>query len=114
MLIDIEKIEEVMKNRTINDMYFRLFNEKFNNLSTSDLSAIKSMFSEVNELVWKAASWYSSNLSEYHTQLADSIKTMYLAITSMLGYDFQAKYLTQKFAVCVSFYAFIQSKEKAV
>ncbi|WP_373262218.1 hypothetical protein [Hungatella hathewayi] len=110
MLIDIEKIEEVMKNRTINDMYFKLFNEKFNNLSSRDLSAIKSMFGEVNELVWKTASWNSSRLSEYHSQLEYSIKTMYLAITNMLGYDFQATYLTQKFAVCVAFYAFIQSK----
>lgn len=114
MLIDIEKIEEVMKNRTINDMYLRLFNEKFNNLSSSDLSAIKSMFNEMTELVWKAGSWYSSRLTEYHAQLADSIKTMYLTITDMLGYDFQARYLTQKFAICVSFYVFIQSKEKAV
>lgn len=114
MLIDIEKIEEVMKNRTVNDMYLRLFNEKFNTLRSNDLVTIKSMFNEVTELVWKAGSWYSSRLTEYHAQLAESIKTMYLTITNILGYDFQANYLTQKFVVCVSFYAFIQMKEKAV
>lgn len=114
MLIDIEKIEEEMQNRTVNDMNLRLFNEKFNTLCSNDLSTIKSMFNEVTELVWKAGLWDSINLSEYHTRLANSIKTMYLTITNILGYDFQAKYLTQKLAICVSFYAFIQAKEKAV
>ena len=113
MLIDIEKIEEVMKARTINDLHIRLFNKKLNNVKAADLTTIKSMFIGMNDLVWKAGSWNSSNLAQYHSSLACSINETYSKISSMLEYNFGARYLTDKFAICMSFYSYLK-KKKAV
>ena len=110
MLIDIEKIEQITKNRTINDMQLRLFNEKFNIVKEKDLTEIRTMFKEIDTLLWKTNLWDSSFITENHKKLTMIINKLYTQISILLRYDFHAKYLTEKFSVCVSFYSFIQKK----
>lgn len=114
MLIDIEKIEEVLQSRTVNDKYIELFTEKIKKLNNEDLAAIESMFTQMSELVWKSSPYCSDQFAMYHKPLSDSITKMYERISVTLGYKFHARYLTDKFAICTSMYSFITKNKKAV
>jgi len=111
MLLDIEKISYVTSNRTAQNAFTQLFTKNLISITNNDITEIKAIYKEIMDLNWKSQNWCSALLVENHKKLSETVNKLYLKISSLVDYDFECVYLTDKLTVCMSFCEFLQSKK---
>ena len=103
-MLDMEKIEYVVKSRMVDQKLIPLFSGKFNQ---DDRIWIDTEFGKLYELIFAASDYSSAKLWENHEALKNSINSLYRMICDKCGCELGAKYLTDKFCVCVTLHEYV-------